>query len=274
MKRFEGFSMRRFLKEELGQSMAVLIVSISSVMAFAGASVETGHVYYAYRLLQASTNAAALAGAYQMPNTTTASTYVTLYSAQTGELNVTPLLQNVTATPAFLCMSTVSSSFNVPCSTSTGAAGGYNGLEVTQTATIPLWFGGLFGFGKLNVSAEATAAMRGGNNTPWNIAIIMDTTASMSDEDSGLQCNNTQINCALAGLQVLLNDLYPCGLGQTCTNSGVTPVDSVSLFVFPAVTTTTQSKDYICNTSDQRSWPTPFLTRLRHTPAEPGRPRT
>jgi hypothetical protein len=29
--------------------------------------------------------------------------------------------------------------------------------------------------------------MRGGANTPWNIAIIVDTTASMSNQDSGLQ---------------------------------------------------------------------------------------
>jgi len=250
MKLFEGFSMRRFLKDELGQSMAVMMVSISTLMALAGASVETGHIYFAYRLLQASTNAAALAGAYQMPNTTNASTYVTKYSAQTGGMNATTMLQNVTATPTFLCMNAVTSSLNVPCSTSTGATGGYNGLSVTQTASIPLWFGGLFGYKTLNVSAVATAAMRGGANTPWNIAIIMDTTSSMNNQDGGLQCNNSQINCALAGLQVLLNDLYPCGLGQTCTNTGITPVDSVSLFVFPAVTTTTQSKDYICNTSN------------------------
>ncbi len=250
MKHFEGFCVRRFLRNELGQTMAVMMISVSTLIALAGATVEIGHVYYAYRLLQASTSAAALAGAYQMPNTTNASTYVTTYSAQTGGLNATPLLQNVTATPTFLCLTTITNTFNVSCSTASGASGGYNGLKVTQTAAIPLWFGRLFGFGQLNVSAVATAAMRGGTNTPWNIAIIMDTTSSMNNQDDGLQCNNSQINCALTGLQVLLNDLYPCGMGQTCTAVGATPVDSVSLFVFPAVTTATQSKDYICNTSN------------------------
>jgi len=250
MKRL-GFSfLRRFLKEEVGQSAAILIVSITSVMGMAGMAIESAHVYYAYRLLQASTNAAALAGASQMPNTTNASSSVTQYSAQTGELNANTMLTSVAATPTYLCLSTVTSSLNVDCSTSTGAAGGYNAVKVTQSATIPLWFGGLIGYRQLNVTAVATAAMRGGANTPWNIAIVVDTTASMADEDSGLQCNNTQINCALAGLQVLLGDLYPCGLGQTCTATGATPVDSVSLFVFPAVTTATQSKDYVCKTSN------------------------
>jgi len=246
-----GFSlMRRFLRDERGQSMAVLMVTISSIMGLAGLSLESGHIYYAYRLLQASTNAAALAGAYQMPDTSAAGTAVTTYSAGSGDLNATKMLQNAVATPAYKCLSTVTTSLDVACETATGASGGYNGLTVTQTAKIPLWFGGLVGFRSLSVEAVATAAMRGGANTPWNIAIIQDTTASMEDEDSGLQCNNTQINCSLAGMHVLLNDMYPCGLGQTCTTAGVAPVDSVSLYVFPAVTTATASKDYVCNTSN------------------------
>jgi Flp pilus assembly protein TadG len=249
MKRF-GFSfMRRFLKDQRGQTGIMAVLTITTIMGLAGVSVETGHVYYAYQKLVASTRAATLAGAAAMPNTTNAATNVTLYSAQTGQLNATPLLQSVSATPAYLCLSTVSNTFNVPCSTSTGASGGYNAIGVTQTASIPLWFGGLFGMTKLHVSASATAAMRGGTNSPWNIAIIIDTTASMGDSDSTGQCTGSRESCALLGVQALLKDLYPCGLGQNCTTSSQ-PVDSVSLFVFPAVTTATMSKDYVCKTSD------------------------
>jgi hypothetical protein len=102
---------------------------------------------------------------------------------------------------------------------------------------------------QMNMSYTAEAAMAGGQNSPWNIAIIQDTTASMNDKDSGDQCNGTQITCSLLGIQALLNDLYPCGLGQTCTTS-TTYVDSVSLFVFPGVTGTTASKDSACPTAD------------------------
>jgi Flp pilus assembly protein TadG len=249
MKRF-GFSfMCRFLKDQTGQTGVMAIMTISTIMGLGGLSLETGHVYYAYEKLVASTRAAALAGAAAMPNTTNAGTNVTLYSSQTGELNANNLLKSVAATPTYLCLSTVTNSLNVPCSTSTGATGGYNALKVTQTATIPLWFGSFVGMSQLNVAASAEAAMRGGTNTPWNIAIIVDTTASMNDEDGGNQCNNTQINCALLGFQALLSDLYPCALSANCTTS-TAYVDSVSLFAFPAMTTATKSKDYVCTTSD------------------------
>lgn len=102
---------------------------------------------------------------------------------------------------------------------------------------------------QMNVSYTAKAAMAGGQNEPWNIAVIVDTTSSMNTSDGGDQCNGTRITCALLGVQALLNDLYPCGLGQNCTTS-TTYVDSVSLFVFPAVTGSTASKDTSCPTSN------------------------
>jgi Flp pilus assembly protein TadG len=251
MKRLGSNVMRKFVGNESGQSAVVFVAAMTVMMALSGAAMETGHVYFAYRMLQASTNAAVLAGANQMPNTTSASTAVTQYSSQTGELNAMPMLTNVTATPTFLCLGTVTTTLNVPCSTATGAAGGYNALSVTQTATIPLWFGTLFGYRTVTVNATATAAMRGGANTPWNIAIIQDTTSSMNDSDSGAQCSGSQLTCSLQGLQILLNDLYPCALNQTCTaSSGVSNVDSVSLFVFPAVTTATMTDDTVCPTSN------------------------
>ncbi len=249
IRRFGNSLKRKFLKSERGQAAVLVIITASAMMALAGASVETGHVYYAYQRLEASTNAAVLAGAEAMPNTTLAKTYVTQYSSATGGLNVNPMLKNVTATPAFLCLSTVSNSLNVPCQTSSGGSGGYNSMSVTQTATVPLWFGGLIGMKQMNLSYTAEAAMAGGQNAPWNIAIIQDTTSSMNDSDGGDQCNGTRITCSLVGIQALLNDLYPCGLGQTCTTS-TTYVDSVSLFVFPAVTGATAKDDSTCPTVD------------------------
>ncbi len=249
MRRFGNLFKRRFVKNERGQVLVAVIITASTMMALSAAAIESGHVYYAYQKLVASTNAAVLAGAEAMPNTTTATTNVTKYSSQSGGLNANAMLTNDTAIPTFKCFSAVSTSLNVPCQTSTGGSGGYNGLAVTQSATVPLWFGGLVGMKQMNMSYTAEAAMAGGQSSPWNIAVIVDTTASMNDADSGDQCNGTQITCALLGVQALLNDLYPCGLGQNCTTS-TNYVDSVSLFVFPAVTGSTASKDTSCPTSD------------------------
>lgn len=259
--------MRRFLKNEFGQSTVMLVVMMSVVVSLAGAAIETGHIYYAYRLLQASTNSSALAAASQMPDIgvstspVSGTAYYSLYqySSQSGKLNATSLLTNDSISANFYCSSsTVANSLNVGCQTPPTGEGSCttgstcNAVTATQTATIPLWFGGMLGFKSLSVSAVATAAMRGGPNTPWNIAIILDTTNSMSNSDGGTQCNNTKIQCALAGVQMLLGDLYPCMLGQTCTSTTttVTPVDSVSFFVFPAIVTTSATKDYTCPTSN------------------------
>jgi Flp pilus assembly protein TadG len=244
-KRLGNSTMRRLLRSEKGQAAVLVMITATSMMALAAASVETGHVYYAYQRLVASTNSAALAGAAAMPNTTQASLNVAQYSSQSGDLNATSMLLNVTATPTYQCLNAVSNTLNVACETSTGAAGGYNALSVTQTATIPMWFGGLIGMHQMNVSYTAKAAMAGGQNTPWNIAIVLDATPSMAYYDNGMQCNGTQLTCAKGGIQALLNDLYPCGLGQTCASS-TTYVDSVSLFVFPAVTSGTVYKDSTC----------------------------
>jgi Flp pilus assembly protein TadG len=248
MKRFGRWILRGFVRDERGQAAVIAVLTATTMMSLAGAAVESGHMYYAYDVLQASTNAAALAGANVMPDTTQASTNVTKYSSQSGQLNASALFTNVTATPTYLCLSTVTNSLQVGCQTSTGATGGYNALKVTQTATVNLWFGGLVGVRSMTIRANATAAMRGGGDAPWNIAIVVDTTNSMGNSDSGTQCSGTRESCALLGVQALLNDLYPCPLGQNCASS--TPVDAVSLFVFPAVTSSTASKDYVCKTSN------------------------
>ncbi len=247
MKRFNVPFLRRFLKNQRGQAAVAVMITATTMMALAAASIETGHVYYAYEKLVASTNASALAGAEAMPNTTLAQTNVTTYSAQSNGMNANPMLTNDVAAPTFLCLSNVSSGLNVPCQTPTGGSGGYNSLSVTQSATVPLWFGALVGMKQMNMSYTAKAAMAGGTNTSWNIAIILDATPSMSYADNGDQCNGTQMTCAQQGIQALLNDLYPCQLSQTCNGSGAVAVDDVSLFVFPAVTAGTVYKDSTCN---------------------------
>ena len=90
MRRFGNSLMRRFLKNQEGQALVAVMITASTMMALAAASIETGHVYYAYQKLVASTNASVMAGAEAMPNTTTASTYVATYSAQSNGLNANP----------------------------------------------------------------------------------------------------------------------------------------------------------------------------------------
>ncbi len=233
---------RGLLRDERGQTLVFVVLGLTAILGLGAISMEVGHSYYAYEKLKASTNDAALAGAAGMPNTTTAAANVTAYSSMATDKNATGLLQNVSVKTTFLCLSAVTNMGSI-CVTPSGTAGGYNSLSVTQTAQVPLWFGKLVGVSSFNISATSTAAMKGGTNTPWNIAIILDTTASMASGDSGSQCSGTQISCALLGVQALLQDLDPCPLNTTCTTSSL-PVDSVSLFVFPPVLATSAKNDY------------------------------
>jgi Flp pilus assembly protein TadG len=239
---------RRLLKDMRGQTAPLMAVSMLAYIGIAGVSIDLGHAYFARQQLQSSSNAAALAGAAVMPNITSATTNVTLYSAMAGEMNAVSSLQNVIATPTFYCASSQTSNFGLGCAVASGYTNGVNAVKVTQTAQVPLWFGGMFGVKAFNLAATASASMAGGQNTPWNVAIILDTTSSMTSSDpNGLQCSGTRESCALLGVQTMLGVMYPCVAGQTC--SGGTPVDTVSLFVFPPVLTSTAKDYYTCPTT-------------------------
>jgi Flp pilus assembly protein TadG len=251
MKHSRNRTMRRFVRDERGQSLVIVAVVLFSVMALSAAGIETGHIYFAYHALQAATNAATLAGAHELPTalgtTTTQSlvaSSVNKYSCASSGYNTSPMLSCSTPVTTLECLGTVTTSFNVGCETPPGGVADYNGLKVTQTATVNLWFGGLVGVHSLTMSATGTAAMAGGTNIPYNLAIVMDTTASMADTmTSGTCSGEEQITCAVNGLTTMLEYMYPCALNTTCSSGGAY-VDDVSLFVFPAISTTYKANDY------------------------------
>jgi hypothetical protein len=230
-------------------------VTITAITAVAATSVEVGHVYYAYQQLVESTNQSALAGAQAMSNalTSTASTgaytaavtsAVKQYSSVAGQLNATSYLQSdAIATQTLFCSTVMEAPpFDVVCQLPPGSTTGYNAIKVVQTATVPLWFGGLVGMPSMNLAATATASMKGAANTPYNLAVIMDTTNSMSHTISGdTNCTSSQISCAVAGLESMLSQLDPCELNTTCTSA---TVDNVALFVFPALSVNNSLKNY------------------------------
>jgi hypothetical protein len=146
-----------------------------------------------------------------------------------------------------------------------------NAIIVQQQVVVPTFFAGLISHKNITLTATATASMRGAVAAPFNVAIILDTTASMNSNDSDSQCNTTRLSCALAGIQVFLHDLNPCGASVvTCgavtttttnnmpTASVANSVDRVSLFVFPAITVGTISDDFDCSASNPTSKPYPF----------------
>ncbi len=259
MKRLRMRIMQRLVREEHGQSLVIVAMSLLAMMMLGAAAVETGHIYYAYRLLQASTNAAALAAAQEMPylgvsgdsaGAGTAWGNLVHYSSQSGGLNANSLMTPVSITPKFYCSSTLEASPNLlPCYAPTsGSCTGVstcNAMALTQTVKVNLWFGGLLRVPFMTMSATSYAAMRGQTGLPYNIAVIMDTTGSMnSGSNKNDACGGqTQIECAVSGLKTMLQIMYPCPQGESCSGNSKY-VDDVGLFAFPALALNTSQTNY------------------------------
>jgi Flp pilus assembly protein TadG len=211
------------------------------LLGFAGLSIDVGRIFYCYRELQAATDAAALAGAEDLPNSTAIAT-ARSYSAVPGNLNAVPnmgTVSMVTGYPRAACLTTLQNS-GMGCV----APGNGNAMQVKETAAIPMFFLGLFGIPTFHVTASATAAMRGSAAVPYNVAVVLDSTASMASNDAN--CGNvSRVQCAMDGVQTLLAELYPCSQTYaTCPTDGSNSVDRVSLFTYPNITVGTAKAEY------------------------------
>jgi Flp pilus assembly protein TadG len=245
-------------------------------MGMAAITIDLGRVYLSYRQLQSASDAAALAGAYAIPVPgDNPSTFVTQYSAATGDKNAYTDLSNVSLVsgfPYYDCYSPL----GITCVTNTAVGKPANRIIVEMQATVPLTFARVLGLDSMTISTASTAAMKGGPNGPFNVAIIVDTTGSMGSSDPGSTCKLSRIQCALSGIQVFLQDLSPCATNLTScgtvTNGNVpNPVDEVSLFVFPGVTKASAPDDY-CNGTARGSAPqittVPYAVGFPASPAE------
>lgn len=261
----------RFLKDDRGQMLPMMSLLLIGFLGTAAMSIDAGRAFYDYRELQASTNAAALAGAHILPNSGAAA-QATAYSSVSGDNNAETNLTNVTMVsgyPKLECL-TALSNMGMSCVAPASA----NAVQVQQQMTVYLIFAPIFGKKTLTLTATATAAMAGAATAPYNVAIVVDTTASMNTADTDCG-SNTRLQCALAGVQVFLHDLFPCAQNEatcgTVTNGNVADsVDQVSLFAFPNVTLGTVGTDYDCSATTPTKEPYTFPSSSATTYAPSG----
>jgi Flp pilus assembly protein TadG len=246
--RWEIKSFLRWLaRDRNGAAAIVAAFSMLALFGFAAISVDIANLVYVKSNLQASANAAAVAGGQNIPAGTAAAMAVS-YGAQTGKINFfSP--QTVTTTTTLKCLTALQNWYGqgqgIPCLTY-GTQAAANAIEVTQTAVVPTFFAGMLGYNSWTVTVKAMASSKGGSAPPLNVMMILDTTGSMnsSDKTAGGNCtvpgisSPTKLACALNGVQVLLVQLS-------------TTVDQVGLMVFPGLTNASQvSKEYDCSSSN------------------------
>lgn len=242
----------RLRREDSGQVLPFVAVAMIVVLAMAGLVFDLGRTLVAHRKIQNSTDAAALAGGSELPDSSAASK-ATQYSATAGNLNANTWLTGVTMVsgyPRVLCLSTLAAQ-GIACASPAGG----NAVQVKQQINFPMTFLRLIGINSVLLGAQATASATGAARAPYNISIIVDTTRSMNTIDSDTNCNTSRLNCALAGVQVLLQNLSPCAANLTtcgtATNGNyATAVDRVALYTFPGLSSAGQaSLEYDCSNS-------------------------
>jgi hypothetical protein len=274
----------RALKDQNAQILPMMAIMMLGFIGMTGVVIDIGRVYYAYNQLQASTQAAALAGAEAISNTALAapSTVAAQYGSQSAAgtqaagLNVQPILQNVHTYSLLSCNTFVENTLAISCITYAGSGlATANAIQVMQQATVKTYFVALFGTRSINLTAYAASARAGAPSVPYNVAVIVDTTASMNTSDTNCvdvegsgrtkTTYYTRLQCAMiTGIQTLLKNMAPCYSDETSCNASnttgvATPsVDRVALFTFPNISTATVSHDVTCPSSDPTIEPYSF----------------
>jgi hypothetical protein len=242
----------RLFHETSAQVFVWAAVAMVCLLGVCGFVVDMGHAMVVNRQLQMSTNAAALAGAEAIPNSDF-STIATNYSSNTSsDKNYSNMdISGVSTTVTGYCSSTVTS-WGVNCVTVGSSS--INALTVTQSVTIPTYFIRILGIDSVTLTSQASAAWKGEARYPYNVALIVDSTASMNDEDGdSSNCGSaSRIACAMTGAQTFLEYLSPCSPTlTTCpTVTAAWPsanisgaLDEVSLFTFPGLNNSTTTED-------------------------------
>jgi Putative Flp pilus-assembly TadE/G-like/von Willebrand factor type A domain len=167
--------------DEQGQVFVFLAVMLVVLLGCAALVVDVGRAYLAKRHLQASADAAATAGALELPDPIAAQTFAMNYSGEDGAKNDNDKLPSVATTVTTKCLSFA------PCSP-------VNTVVVEQTTVVPTIFAKVLGIDEFTIKAKATACSPC-SSKPLDIMLVLDRTGSMcqfSDGSSDPSCSDLE----------------------------------------------------------------------------------
>ena len=196
--------------------LPLIAVFMLVLIGFCGLVVDIGNVYRVQQALQASTDAAAAAGAGQLTlqypaNTASAISQAKNFASASGGKNA---ITGVPASGVTVTVNTscVASNSNLPCNNA-------NTVTVQQSAAVPTFFLRVLGFNTINISTTAQACSPC-NEVPLDIQLVVDRTGSMAQNGGSTNGQNKWQNLQDGLLQGFLPGL----------DSGV---DNVGLSVLP-----------------------------------------
>ena len=162
----------RGLAAEGGQAIVLVVVSLVVLLGMAALVIDIGYAYYTHRSLQASADAAALAGAQELPDASRAQLIAQEYTAGTGQKNERPDIDNVTTTITTKCVASIPGCDPV------------NAVVVVESAPTKTFFAGVLGINAFRLKATSTACSPCGVR-PLDIMMVLDRTGSMCLKTDG-----------------------------------------------------------------------------------------
>jgi len=196
------------MRDERGQVLVLVAVAMVALIAVAGLAIDVGYAYYAQRSLQASVDAAALAGAQELPDPTAAAAAAHDYGGEEGARNARRNVRGVTT------------SVTTRCLRSAPGCNPANAIRVVERATVPTVFARVVGIDSFDVVAKATACSPC-SAKELDIMLVLDRTGSMCQDNQGrADPDCTDLKNAQEGMRIFLGFLDPS-------------IDKVGLAVLP-----------------------------------------
>jgi Flp pilus assembly protein TadG len=130
--------------DESGQAFVFVVLFLAVFLGLAALVLDIGHAYYADRSLQASTDAAALAGAQELPNSGKAVGVAHTYAGTSGSKNARENVPGVSTEASTECRP------KWPCDP-------VNAVVVEEAAEVETFFAKVFGIDTIPVHARAVA---------------------------------------------------------------------------------------------------------------------
>jgi hypothetical protein len=177
--------------------VVLVVIAIVALLALSAFAVDVGYVYFAHRSLQSSADAAALAGAQQLPDTGQALATAEAYGTGAEGKNQ---LHNI---------GDVSETITTKCLSSLPGCNPANAVVAEESAEVPTFFARVLGIDSFKVKAKATACSYCGVK-PLDIMLVVDRTGSMCmDHYGNSDPSCSDMNHEKAALKEFLGFLEP-----------------------------------------------------------------
>jgi Flp pilus assembly protein TadG len=185
------------LSDEHGQAVVFVMVFLVVVIALVGFVIDVGHAYQAQRSLQGAADAAALAGAQELPDPAAAQQLAQQYgSSAAGKNKISDVA--------------VTEQVTTSCNATIPGCAPVNMVSVDEKATVPTYFAKIIGVNSFSLNVHAAACSPCGSK-PVDIVLVLDRTGSMCQDGNGNDQHPTcpDMNNAKNGLRTFLQYFDP-----------------------------------------------------------------